>query len=118
MIAVSACSAFSRFILDLYSWHMVMNHAQQAMQDISKELFWQGYKIWNSRKRLMSKFWQDIAPTEWSPHQQTQRKKTNVHDKYAAEKCINSFHFLKKCVTLSHMKPTPCPCSRLHVKQY
>jgi hypothetical protein len=41
------------------------DEGDKTFEELSKELFWQGYNIWNKRKKLMSKFWTEIAPNDW-----------------------------------------------------
>ena len=44
------------------------DQGEKAFEELSRELFWKGYNIWNKRKRLTSKFWTEIAPPEWRVH--------------------------------------------------
>ena len=81
-----------------------------AFEAISKELFWNGYRMWNKRKKLMSKFWKDIAPNEWKLHGKIKEKKKKLFD---STESMNPFHFLKKHSDLSRMSPTPCSCSKV-----
>ena len=81
---------------------------------ISKELFWNGYRMWNKRKKLMSKFWKDIATNEWKLYGQVKKKKKKLFD---SNECTNPFHFLQKHSDLSRMRPTPCFCSKIFTKK-
>ena len=83
-----------------------------AFIDISKTLFWQGYRIWKARKELNKNFWKEIAPQEWKLHNTKKRRKSKLADIKAGETCKNPFHYLKKHADLSNSRPTPCPCSR------
>ena len=56
------------------------DHGDEAFEELSRELFWMGYSIWNKRKRLMSKFWTEIAPEEWKIY--NGRKKSKKDTKY------------------------------------
>ena len=89
--------------------------ADVAFEAISKELFWKGYAIWKIRKRLMSKFWKEIAPENWKLH--TKKKKEKKTLERAKNECTNPFHFLVKHSDLAHRMPTPCPCSRWSQKK-
>ena len=42
-----------------------IDKAEEAYTDISKTLFWSGYRIWKKRKLLNGIFWKRIAPEEW-----------------------------------------------------
>ena len=53
-----------------------INQNDNGFEELSKELFWKGYGIWKTRKRLMSNFWKNIAPEEWKLNKgQNNRKK-------------------------------------------
>jgi hypothetical protein len=84
---------------------------ERAFEEISKELFYQGYKIWNARKRMVTNFWKTIAPNEWKP--QVKKQKEKKGETQARNACVNPFHFLAKHKNLSHSRPTPCPCSNV-----
>ena len=89
--------------------------SDMAFETISKELFWHGYTLWKSRKRVMSSFWNNVAPDHWKLHSKKRRGNRN-HDHAIADKCSSPFHFLIKHSDLSHKRPTPCPCSRISKK--
>ena len=40
---------------------------EEAFEDISYTLVFHSYQIWKTRRRLMSKFWKEIAPEDWNP---------------------------------------------------
>jgi hypothetical protein len=84
-----------------------------AFEALSKELFWHGYNIWNTRRILMSRFWKKIAPEEWKTHSRLKKKKGVINVK----KCKSPFHFMIKHSDLTHSKPTPCLCSRVSVQK-
>ena len=85
----------------------------QAFEDISKTLFWQGYSLWNKRKHLVSNFWKNIAPEDWKPHQKQHRHAKKRLEAIIASGCNNPFHYLTKYTDLSKQRPTPCHCSRV-----
>src|SRR5882724_12047472 len=35
---------------------------EEAILDLSRTLFFAGFRIWNKRQKLASRFWKDIAP--------------------------------------------------------
>ena len=76
-----------------------------AFEDISSTLLWYGYQIWKTRKKLMSKFWKEIAPEDWKPFS-NKRVKIPHHQ----ADCTNPSHFLKRYCKLSSQRPTPCGC--------
>ena len=67
--------------------------------------------IWKTRKRLISTFWNNIAPDSWKPHQKVIKNVKKLHEIKIAEQCLNPFHFLIKNKDLSKQKPTICRCS-------
>jgi len=84
-----------------------------AFEDISKELFWQGYRIWQSRNKLMADFWKNIAPDNWKLYQKTTKTPKKLREIKVAEQCVNPFHFLKRNKNLSKQRPTMCSCSQI-----
>src|SRR4051812_37859442 len=82
-----------------------------AFEDISKEMFWQGYTIWKARKKHISAFWTNIPPESWKPHQKEIKNVKKLREIQIAEQCPNPFHFLIKNKDLSKQKPTICRCS-------
>ena len=95
-----------------------VNQNDDGFEELSKELFWKGYGIWNTRKRRIANFWKNIAPEEWKLHRgKKATKKDNKVKKTKIDKkeyqCQNPFHFLKRHCDLSQRLHTPCPCSRI-----
>ena len=85
-----------------------------TFETISKEMFWNGYRIWNKRKKLMSYFWKNIAPVEWKLHGNKKEKKKKI---FEPKECNSPFHFLEKHSNLSNIKPTPCHCSWISTRK-
>jgi hypothetical protein len=85
-----------------------------VFEDISKSLFWKGYTLWNTRKRLIANFWNNIAPDEWKPHK---KKRYNPRVIQIEKKCARPFHFLVKHSDLSYIRPSQCTCSRVRSKK-
>jgi hypothetical protein len=90
-----------------------VNQNDGGFEVLSKELFWKGYGIWKSRKRLISNFWKNIAPNNWKVYEGKKKyKKDSKQKKNSIEKkeyqCQNPFHFLKRHCNLSQSIPTPC----------
>jgi hypothetical protein len=81
----------------------------EAFDDIAWTLFFHSYQIWKLRKRLMSRYWKNIAQEEWKPYPVRRKKKTSIIQEQ--EKCRSPFHFLERHRNLSQQRPTPCPCS-------
>ena len=96
------------------------NQGDSEFEELSKELFWGGFRLWNKRKSLMSNFWKKIAPEEWKLHKgkrktENKERKNNKGKKIQQkeQQCQNPFHFLKRHCLLSKRLPTPCFCSRV-----
>ena len=72
------------------------DQGDKAFEELSRELFWKGYNIWNKRKRLTSKFWTEIAPPEWRVYNGKKENKKSSKVKKKIEKkpypCQNIFH--------------------------
>jgi len=105
--------------------------AEEAWNDISKALFWQGYELWSKRKNMMKEFWKNVAPEEWKTHKkrkdkrnekkngksqtkEKKRRKRKRKDKNETSQCVDPFHFIQKCDNLSKERPTKCLCSRFN----
>ena len=89
------------------------NTCDIAFEDISKELFWQGYNIWQARKKKMEEFWKNIAPDNWKLHNKEIKNRKKLNEIKLSQTCRNPFHFLLKNKNLSGQKPTVCFCSRI-----
>jgi len=84
---------------------------ENAILDLSRTLFFAGFRIWNKRQKLASRFWKDIAPENRNmSHLNSTRKKRK--NNIAPSKCRNPFHFLKRYRNLSNTRETKCPCSK------
>ena len=85
---------------------------EEAILDLSRTLFFAGFRIWNKRQKLASRFWKDIAPENRSiTHSYTKGKKKKK-DNIAPSKCRNPFHFLRRYRNLSNIRENKCPCSK------
>mgnify|MGYP001365068229 FL=1 len=81
----------------------------EAFDDIAFTLFFHSYQIWKVRKRLISKYWKNIAQEDWKPYQPKKKKETPITRE--KNKCRSPFHFLERHQNLYQQRPTPCPCS-------
>ena len=93
----------------------------EAFQDISNTLFWQGYQIWKERRKLVSEYWKNVAPKDWQPEFKKNKKakskrKRTITMQLEAKKCTEPFHFMNLHSDYSQQKPTPCVCSRVQTK--
>ena len=79
----------------------LMGECDSILENLSKVLFWGGYKIWRQRQRLMSLAWERFRNFK---HKKKRKKEQNTA-------CKNPFHFLTKSADLSHQRMTRCPCS-------
>jgi hypothetical protein len=75
----------------------------EFMEDLSKTLFWYGYKIWKKRVQLVAQFLSN-APQEWK-HWKDNKEPS----------CDRPFHFYSRVGNLSMQKQTICHCSQIHV---
>ena len=86
---------------------------EEALLDLSRTLFFAGFRIWNKRQQLASRFWKDIAPQnrEIMDSKGKKRKRRKLDDDNAKSNCKNPFHFLRRYRNLSNRRRTKCPCS-------
>jgi len=98
-----------RSLLKLYN----QSEYDTAFEDISRELFWQGYTIWKARKQRMKHFWKNIAPDWWKRHQKEVKDFKKLNERKIAEECSSPFHFLRRIKNLSGLKPNRCTCSHV-----
>jgi len=86
---------------------------EEALSDLSRTLFFAGFRIWNKRQQLASRYWKDIAPqNRKSIHPKIRkRKKSKIEENITASNCKNPFHFLRRHRNLSKKRPSKCPCS-------
>ena len=107
--ALSTLGILPNQIRTILRIHMPPKESEEAWNDISKSLFWAGYNIWKKRKKLTSKFWNEIAPKEWN--EQRHKKKKKKKKKVNPSQCLDPFHFLTKTNDFTKQKITKCPCS-------
>ena len=79
----------------------LMGECDSILDNLSKVLFWGGYKIWKQRQRLVRQVWGRFRVIK-----QKRRKK---REQITA--CKSPFHFLSKFADLSRQRVTRCPCS-------
>ena len=80
---------------------------EEALTDISRTLFFAGYRIWKLRQKLSFQFWKEIAPEN---RKIRKRKKSHRGNPNEQTNCKNLFHFLERHLNLSKKYPTRCPC--------
>ena len=87
-------------------------HREEALDDLSRTLFFSGYDIWAKGNALP-------LDTGVKSHQKiaiftaNQQRKHRVEEQAVQSKCKNPFHFLHRHCNLSKKRPTKCPCSRV-----
>ena len=82
---------------------------EEALIDISRTLFFAGFRVWTKRQQLNSVYWNDIAPENRKI--KASKRKKHTSEKIASQsKCMNPFHFLVRHSNLSKQRPTKCPC--------
>ena len=67
---------------------------EEAFDDIAVTLFFHSYQIWKFRKRLMSRYWKNIAQEDWKPYPVKRKKETPITQEQ--KKCRSPFHFLER----------------------
>ncbi len=88
---------------------------EEAILDLSRTLFFAGFRIWNRRQKLASRFWKDIAPENRNViglNSNKGKKKNKDNTAHQMTKCKNPFHFLRRYRNLSNKRETRCPCSK------
>ena len=87
---------------------------EAALTDISRTLFFSGFRVWLKRKALAAQYWKSAA-AEYQQVNISGRKRKNYHmeEKMAQSNCKNPLHFMKRYANLSHQRPNRCPCSRI-----
>src|SRR2546423_8813432 len=86
--------------------------SEEAILDLSRTLFFAGFRIWNKRQKLASRFWKDIAPENRSITRSETKGKKKKKDNIAPSKRRNPFHFLRRYRNLSNIRENKCPCSK------
>jgi len=88
---------------------------EEAILDLNRTLFFAGFRIWNRRQKLASRFWKDIAPENRNViglNSNKGKKKNKDNTAHQMTKCKNPFHFLRRYRNLSNKRETRCPCSK------
>ena len=86
---------------------------EEVLLDLSRTLFLAGFRIWEQRRKMTSRYWKDIAPENRNMTLVKKKKKSRKEkeDYIAVSQCTNPFHFLKRYRNLSNKRRTRCPCS-------
>ena len=89
---------------------------EEILLDLSRTLFFAGFRIWDQRRKMTSRYWKDIAPENRNIILVKKKKKSKreKEDYIAVSQCTNPFHFLKRYRNLSNKRRTRCPCSLPH----
>ena len=92
-----------------------MEDCEPALTELSRTLFWAGFRIWKKRKLLINRYWQETALENWKKPQKPtpQSKKRKKQKRENKTNCRNPFHFLQKHANYSLQRPTRCPCSNV-----
>ena len=78
---------------------------ETVLTDLSRSLFFAGFRIWRKRQLLVKRFWSEISPHDLA------RRKNCKSDKKCISYCKNPLHFMPKFTDLSKQRPTRCFCS-------
>ena len=89
---------------------------EEILLDLSRTLFFAGFRIWEKRSKMTSRYWKDIAPENrnMTPVKRKKKSKKEKEKQLAASQCTNPFHFLKRYRNLSNKRRTRCSCSLPH----
>ena len=87
-------------------------HREDALLDLSRTLFFAGFRIWTKKQTLAKLYWNNVGNLL---KKITLRKKGRKPKKYQEAKtqesnCKNPFHYLHRHDNLSQQRPTRCPC--------
>jgi hypothetical protein len=91
------------------------DNREGALLEISRSLFFSGFRIWSKRQSLASRYWRDIAP-ENRKRVLRKKSKKKKEEKQIESKCMNPFHYLQRHCNLSRQRLTRCPCSEIIVR--
>ena len=87
---------------------------QEVLTDISRTLFFAGFRVWSRRQFLAKQYWKSAAPENRQLNSKKKRGRVHqIEEKVAQSKCKNPFHFLKRHANLSQQRPNRCPCSHV-----
>jgi len=79
--------------------------SEACLDHLRKIFFWGSYRIWKTRKALVTSYWESLQASKVKP-----KKKSRGQ---CESGCKSPFHFLVKSVDLSKQRLTRCPCSRI-----
>ena len=84
---------------------------EEALLDISRTLFFAGFRVWTKRQQLNSHYWNHIAPEHKKIKIKAAKRRKKRSDSSASySKCMNPFHFLVRHSNLSPERASKCPC--------
>jgi hypothetical protein len=82
---------------------------EEVLLDISRTLFFAGFRLFTKKQKLSLEHWKNIAPKN-KKISIPKRKKSKLESVSLQNKCTNLFHFLARHSNLSKQRPTKCPC--------
>ena len=80
---------------------------ETVLSDLSRSLFFAGFRIWKKRQLLTKRFWSVISPQDVTCGSRKNRK----FNRSSTSSCKNPLHFMPKFTNLSKQRPTRCFCS-------
>jgi hypothetical protein len=85
---------------------------EEALLDLSRTLFFAGFRIWKKRNQLANLYWNEVGQrlSTGTAKKRKKRKKKNTDQDNFESKCQNPFHYLPRHANLSKQRPTKCPC--------
>ena len=90
-------------------------HREDALLDLSRTLFYAGFRIWTKRQLLAKQKWNDIEKIRMygTSKKRGRKRKYEKENKTFESNCTNPFHYLKRYKNLSKQRPTRCHCRNI-----
>ena len=90
-------------------------HREDALLDLSRTLFYAGFRIWTKRQLLAKQKWNDIEKIRMysNSKKKGRKRKYEKENKIFESNCTNPFHYLKRYNNLSKQRPTRCHCRNI-----
>src|SRR5271170_7933639 len=88
---------------------------EQALLDLSRTLFFAGYRVWKKRQQLATRYLEEIGQRQQNgiALKRRKRKKENAENAISQSNCQNPFHYFRRYDNLSKQRPTKCPCRNI-----
>ena len=78
---------------------------EAALTDLSRTLFFSGFRVWSKRQVLAAQYWKSVAPENQHANiSGRKRKNVNSEEKAAQTNCKYPLHFLKRHANFSQQR--------------